>query len=216
MYEKLRCLRGGIYVIEGIIGVGKTTLGNSLENYLNSVGIKCKFYKEYFNDDLLNQFISDMKTYAYFFQMMMLMKRIEIYKEAEEFAKLGGVSFIDRSLVGDMTFAKMHYENGNISDNEFNIYNNFIKKENLLVPSACIYLQCNTNTSITRVKNRGHESEINGYDIDYLTNLKNMYDRVMTDSTNIKVINLDWNNSIKLINNMIAEEDLLKIINLLL
>jgi deoxyadenosine/deoxycytidine kinase len=92
MYEKFRVLKGGIYLIEGIIGVGKTTLGNSLEYYLNSVGLKCKFYKEYFNEDLLNQFIGNMKSYAYFFQMMMLTKRIEIYKEAEEFSKSGGIS----------------------------------------------------------------------------------------------------------------------------
>lgn len=74
MYEKLRSLKGGIYIIEWIIGIGKTTLGTSLENYLNNIGLKCKFYKEYYNEDLLNQFIGDMKKYAYFFQMMMAVK----------------------------------------------------------------------------------------------------------------------------------------------
>ena len=53
MYEKLRSLKGGIYIIDEIIGVGKTTLGTSLENYLNDIGLKCKLYKEYYNEDLL-------------------------------------------------------------------------------------------------------------------------------------------------------------------
>jgi deoxyadenosine/deoxycytidine kinase len=215
MYEKLRMLKGGIYIIEGIIGVGKTTLGNSLEYYLNSVGLKCKFYKEYFNENLLNQFIGDMKSYAYFFQMMMLVKRIEIYKEAEEFSKLGGISFIDRSLIGDMTFAKMHYINKNISEDEWKIYNNFIKDEKLLVPSSCIYLKCNTETSINRIKNRGLISEINGYNMDYITKLKDMYDDVISSTTNVKIVSLNWDKSIILNDNMISEDSLINIINLL-
>jgi len=215
-YEKLRSLRGGIYVIEGIIGVGKTTLGKSLEKYLNDVGIKCKFYKEYFNKDLLDQFITDMKKYAYFFQMMMLVKRIEIYKEAEEFSKLGGVSFIDRSLVGDMTFAKMHYKSGNISDDEWQIYNNFIKREKLLTPTACIYLRCNMKTTLFRIQNRGITSEINGYTTKYLIELNDMYNDVIKDTTNIKTICLDWDKSVKLVDNIISEDNLLDILNLLL
>jgi len=216
MYEKLRVLKGGIYIIEGIIGAGKTTLGNSLEHYINSIGLKCKFYKEYFNEDLLNQFIGDMKSYAYFFQMMMTIKRIEIYKEAEEFSKLGGISFIDRSLIGDMTFATIHHKNGNISDDEWKIYNNFIKNEKLLVPSSCIYLKCNTEISMDRVKNRGIISEINGYNIDYINDLKNTYDTVISNTINVNVIYLNWNKSITLINNMISEDNIVEIINLLL
>ena len=215
MYEKLRVLKGGIYIIEGIIGVGKSTLGNSLETYLNGVGLNCKFYREYFNKELLDQFIGDMKHYAYFFQMMMLVKRIEIYKEAEEFSKSGGISFIDRSLVGDMTFARMHYENGNISEDEWKIYNNFIKNEKLLTPSACIYLQCNTNTSMNRINNRGIETEINGYDTGYINKLKDMYNDVILNTTNVKVISLDWDNQIKLVDNLIPEDELIKIIDLL-
>ena len=216
MYEKLRSLKGGIYIIEGIIGVGKTTLGTSLENYLNNVGLQCKFYKEYFNEDLLNQFIGDMKKYSFFFQMMMVVKRIEIYKEAEEFSKLGGIAFIDRSLVGDMVFAEMHHKNGNISDDEWKIYNNFIKSEKLFTPSACIYLQCNTNTSVNRMNNRGIISEVNNYDINYINTLKDMYDHVISNINNIKIISLDWNNPINFTNNIIPEDNIIEIINMLL
>lgn len=216
MYEKFRLLKGGIYIIEGIIGVGKTTLGISLEHYLNSVGLKCKFYKEYFNEDLLNQFIGDMEKYAYFFQMMMLVKRFEIYKEAEKFSELGGIAFIDRSLVGDMVFANMHHKNGNISDDEWKIYNNFIKNENLFVPTACIYLQCSTETSINRMNDRGIVAEINNYGSDYITTLKDMYDDVISNINNIKIISLNWNKSINFTDNLISEDSIIEIINLLL
>jgi len=216
MYEKLRSLKGGIYIIEGIIGVGKTTLGISLEKYLNDIGLKCKFYKEYVNEDFLNQFIGDMKSYAYFFQMMMAVKRIEIYKQAEDFSKLGGISFIDRSLIGDITFATMHYNNGNISDDEWKIYNNFIKNEKLLTPSACIYLQCNSETCLNRIKNRGLKSEILGYDINYLNKLNNVYEIVILNNTNLKTIVLDWNKQLNLLDKIISEDYIIEILDLLL
>ena len=215
MYEEFRHFRGGIYIIEGIIGAGKTTLGNSLETYFNDIGIECKFYKEYVNKELLNQFIGDMTKYAYSYQMIMLIKRLEIYKEAEEFSKLGGIAFIDRSLVGDMTFAKMHHNKKNISDSEWEIYNNFVKNEKVLTPTACIYLDCDINTSIDRIKTRGIISEINGYNNNYLNELKNMYDDVINNQKNVKVIKIDWNDSMILKDRLITDDDLVNIIRLL-
>lgn len=218
MYEQFRSLKSGIYIIEGIIGAGKTTLGNSIEYYLNNIGIECKFYKEYVNNELLNQFISNMPRYAYSYQMIMLIKRLEIYKKAEEFSRLGGVSIIDRSLVGDMTFAKMHYEKNNITDGEWEIYNNFVKNEKVLSPTACIYLNCNVDTSKSRINNRGIISEINGYDNNYLEELKRAYDDVIANllNVNVNVIRLDWDSPIILKDKLIIDHQLVKIIKLLL
>src|SRR5687767_9035911 len=105
-YDKFKSLKGGVFTIEGIIGAGKTTLGKSLEQFLNECGIKTRFFPEYINKDLLSQYIGDMKRYAYSFQLIMLCKRIEIYRIAEAFASTGGVALIDRSIIGDMSFAR--------------------------------------------------------------------------------------------------------------
>src|SRR4051812_7244364 len=107
LYCRFKSLKCGVFTIEGIIGVGKTTLGRSLEKMLNDNGIATKFFPEYVNKDLLGQYIGNMHRYAYSFQLIMLCKRIEIYREAERFAATGGVAIIDRSIVGDMTFALM-------------------------------------------------------------------------------------------------------------
>lgn len=196
LYDKFKHLRSGIYVIEGIIGAGKTTFGKSAENYLNNIGLECKFFPEYVNIDLLNQFIGDMKKYAYPFQMLMLFKRVETYKEAERYAKTGGISLIDRSIAGDMSFAKMHVQNGNITQEEWNTYINVIKKEVLPTPSACIYLQCNPENSINRIKHRGYSSEINGYSINYLDELSKTYSETIEDCKNVRNIVINWNISL--------------------
>src|SRR5579862_286850 len=146
-YNRYRSLRGGMFVIEGTVGAGKSSLGKSLTKYLNDIGIETRFFTEFVNEDLLQQFISDMKKYAYPFQVILLQKRIETYRRAEEYTKTGGVAIIDRSLIGDMTFAKMHVDAGNISADEYQVYLKLIEKEKLPVPIACLFLQCDIMTA---------------------------------------------------------------------
>src|SRR5690606_19019230 len=103
----------------------------------------------------------------YAFQMIMLYKRIEIYREAERFAASGGIALVDRSMIGDMTFARMQKNNGNFTDDEWKIYLLTMEKEIQLVPTANIYLYCSPETSLERVLIRGIEAEIKGYDPKY-------------------------------------------------
>jgi deoxyadenosine/deoxycytidine kinase len=192
-YEKFRHLRSGIYVIEGLIGVGKSTLGLSLENYLNSIDIKCKYFAEYSNKPLLEQYISNMPKYAYTFQLFMLSKRIEIYRQAEEFSKTGGISFIDRSIYGDMAFAYMQKEKGFISEEEWNIYLNIMKQEIQLAPTAILFLKCDLDLCLQRLNKRGDKSEISGYNIEYYQSLNSAYEHIMNNYNNSKYIEIDWN-----------------------
>lgn len=193
LYNKFRSLKGGIFTIEGIIGVGKTTLGTSLESFLNSIGLNTKFYPEYVNKELLEQYIKDMNKYAYSFQMIMLCKRIEIYRDAERFASTGGIALIDRSIVGDMTFARMQKDNGNFTDDEWRIYLSLMKQEIQLSPTANIYLYCSPENSLQRVIKRGNEAEIKGYDPKYMKQLHDAYEISIAECNNIHHIRLDWN-----------------------
>lgn len=191
-YNRFRSMRGGVYTIEGLIGVGKTTLGRSLERYLNENGLEAKFFPEYVNKELLSQYIKDMKRYAYAFQMVMLCKRIEIYRQAELFSRTGGISLIDRSIVGDMTFARMQMENGYFTPEEWAVYLNLVKSEIQLAPTASLYLRCTAATSLERVKSRGNESEINGYTYDYMNKLHNAYTVSFSHCTDLRHIVIEW------------------------
>lgn len=197
-YDHFRSLKGGIFTIEGIIGVGKTTLGKSLVYYLNEIGLEAKFYPEYMNKDLLNQYIEDMKRYAYTFQMIMLCKRIEIYREAERYAATGGIAIIDRSIIGDMTFARMQKDNGNFTESEWQVYLSLMKQEIQLTPTKSLFLKCTPCTSMDRVKLRGIESEIKGYDIKYMEQLYAAYEISINECNNVNHIILEWDNPISL------------------
>ncbi len=155
-HRKYRCLVGSVITIEGTIGVGKTTLGKSLEKYLNDVcGLRAKFYPENVPQELLKLFISNIRSntfsssvgsdslpnndgifpesirsfdddrfgtknpYAFVIQLIMLQNRHQTYKEAFDEANKGTIVIVDRSLVGDYTFASMHKKDGNIDSKEW-------------------------------------------------------------------------------------------------
>lgn len=192
-FEKYRALRGSIIPLEGGIGHGKTTLGKSMVHFLESIGLKAKFYPEYFNKQLLDQYLSNMKQYAYTFQLVMLSKRIAIYREAEEYAQTGGIAIIDRSILGDMTFARMQRVKGFITETEWNIYYDMLLQEVQLTPSVTIFLDCTTKTALSRINKRGIKSEINSYDVDYMNDVHDAYMESMKDSINVRHIMVDWN-----------------------
>lgn len=184
-------VKGNIIVIEGNISAGKSTFGMKLKTYIESLSKthKCKFFEEYRNDVLLSQYISDMKRYSYSFQLFMLSKRIQTYKEAIEFSLNGGISIIDRSIIGDYTFCKFQMKRQNISQDEFNVYCSVLREENLLYPHYIIYLDCDVDICLQRIKQRGLSSEIDGYDRQYIQDLNDEYklslESIKTDNNNV-------------------------------
>lgn len=215
-YNTYKSLKSSVFTIEGIIGVGKTSLGKSLEKYLNNINIKAKFYPEYVNKELLCQYINDMKKYAYSFQLVMLFKRIEIYREAERFAASGGVALIDRSIIGDMTFAHLQKNNGNFTDEEWETYLSVMKQEIQLTPTASIYLKCTLDIAMQRINKRGIEAEIKGYTIEYLEQLNDAYECAIANCINVRHIPINWNSDVITDNNYLNDDSVISILNLLL
>lgn len=173
-YYNFSCLRASVITIEGGIGVGKTSLGRSIERFLNKLGIKTKFFPEYVNQTLLTQFIGDMKRYAYSFELFMLAKRAEIYRDAQRFADLGGLAIIDRSINGDWAFTKMQYDAGRITEEDWKTYQDILNAENFYEPSLTIFLDCSIERSLARINKRGRDGE-SGYTEDYLQKLEIAY-----------------------------------------
>ena len=184
-------LRGSVITIEGLIGIGKTTLGRAIVNYLSSNGFNARFYPEYVNEDFLKTYIANMEKYSFSFQLFMLEKRIEIYNEAQRFAETGGIAIIDRSINGDYTFALMQLKKGFFDDEEWQVYLSILRKEKIPEPSLTLYLICSPETSMRRVKKRGIQSEINGYTIEYMKELNAAYNESMK-TVKHPLVTVDW------------------------
>ena len=189
---KYRCLAGSIITLEGLIGVGKSTLGISLENYLNKIGIKARFFPEYLCEPLLKQYISDMKKYSYSFQIIMLQKRLEIYQKAHQYSLTGGIAIVDRSLIGDYTFAKMQNQAGFISSEEMEVYLSIMNQEITIEPTNIIFLDCLPEVAYQRMIGRGNQAEKKGYSIDYFEKLSEAYQKTLKKTFH-KVTKIDWN-----------------------
>ncbi len=192
-YEALRHLRGSIILIEGIIGAGKTTLASKMADLLTRVGIPVKFFEENVNGYLLDLFLKDMKKYAFAFQLLMPAQRRNIYLQAMEFSRMhNGVSIIDRSLYGDLAFANMHHDVGNIDDVEWKAYESLMNDTPLPQPSIILYLDVDPEVAMIRIKARNRGAEANTYTLEYLQDLDENY-RCLLEGSELPLRYIDWN-----------------------
>lgn len=189
--RRFMCIRGNVIVLEGPIGVGKSTLGRSLENYLKKIKLPVKFFPEFLNKPLLDLYLSDMKKYACAFQVIIARERLRIYREATEFSNSGGISIIDRSLIGDYTFAHMQKEKDYINDEEWAVYLDLIKHDPDCEPYVTLYLECEPEQAFTRMQKRNISSEVKGYTIEYFEDLHRAYMKTIR-SVQHEVMIIPW------------------------
>lgn len=188
METKFSSFKGKIITIDGCIGAGKSTLCKNLYNTFKSLNYDVKLYIEKFNNDMLSLFLSDMKKYAFMFQIYMLQQRRIIYEEAIEFVKSEGVAIIDRSMCSDIAFCLLHKDMGNISDEEWKTYNSVINEKLYETPDYIVYLDVTAEKCMERIKSRNRLNETDSYDILYLNNLIDKHKTVFKNT-----INVDWN-----------------------
>ena len=211
--RKFKCLIGSEIIIEGLIGVGKSTLGKSVTSYLEKIGLPVRFFNEFLNIKLLKLYINDMKHYGYAFQIIMMRERLRIYKEAKEFSKKGGISIIDRSLIGDYAFALMLKNKGYINDAEWEVYLDLMKYESDDEPNITVFLQCTPEQAFERMKNRSLQVEKDGYSLNYFKDLDAAYQNVINKiSHNIAIV--PWGDNCYITNDYLSDKDCKKFLEI--
>lgn len=204
--RNFRSLIGSEIVLEGLIGIGKSTLGRSLYEYLKKAGFNVKFFPEFVNEDLLGLYISDMKKYAFSYQCIIARERLRVYDEAKHFSSQGGISIIDRSLVGDVAFATMLREQGLIDDREWDVYKKFISVE-YPEPIITLYLEGGPSLAFERMKRRNLQSEVSGYTLGYFERLEKAYQKAFDNSKNVgNVVRIPWDNDV-IVNENVLDPD---------
>lgn len=143
----------GTICIDGVVGAGKSTLGEILSKELN-----IEFFKEpVLENPLLDKFYYDKKRYSFPLQVFFLNKRFKMIKEADE---LNGC-IMDRSIYGDVIFAKMLMEDGDMTPEEFELYEELLHNmlEHVKRPRLMIYLENSVDRAIEKIQMRGRDYE---------------------------------------------------------
>lgn len=157
-------------VIDAVVGAGKTSY---MEMLSEEMKIPC-FQEPVQDNPLLDKFYYDRKRYAFPLQIYFLNRRFEMLKQASE---AGEPSLMDRSIYGDMIFAKMLYEEGDMEKDEFILYRDLLTNmlDHVQAPKLMIYLKIDTESAIERIKKRGRDYE-QIVERDYWENLNKEYE----------------------------------------
>jgi deoxyadenosine/deoxycytidine kinase len=139
-------------VVEGPIGVGKTSLVTLLAEQLNGNPI----LEESENNPFLVRFYRDRRRWAFQTQMFFLLSR---YRQQEEMAQhelFSNVTITDVFLPKDRIFASL-----NLTPDELVLYDQVygLLRSRLPKPDLVIYLHAETDALMRRVKQRGREYE---------------------------------------------------------
>lgn len=132
----------------GGIAVGKTTIGKELCNRLSN----CRFIEEDVTKNVfLPDFYNDMKRWGFHSRvstLAMIASNYLIDTSNENYVVM------DRCLDELITFAEMHFDNGNMNSMEYEVYRklydcmvSFAPKINIF-----IYCYCSIGTSLERIK----------------------------------------------------------------
>jgi deoxyadenosine/deoxycytidine kinase len=140
-------------VIDGVVGAGKSTLMNILAEERGYI----PYAEPVMNNPILDKFYHNRERYSFPLQIFFLNERFKHIKLASQQEK----AVLDRSIYGDIIFAKMLKDNGEMTEEEFQIYlglfHNMI--EYCKPPKLMVYLEISPEEAMKRIAKRGRPFE---------------------------------------------------------
>lgn len=188
--------------IEGVIGVGKTSLAKKLSERLNA-----KLILENFEDNpFLEKFYHDPVSYSFHTQMYFLMSR---YKQLQEIKQ---IDLFHEYYVADYIFEKDKiFAYLNLQDDELKLYEKIVSliERTIVVPDLIIYLQSNLERLMRNIRHRDRDIEKEIKEA-YIKDLNEGYNYFFFryKATKVMIVNsaeIDFVNNEKDFENLISE-----------
>ena len=170
-------------VVEGPIGVGKTSLAKSLAQEFSARTV----FERVEDNPFLPKFYDDRKTYAFQNQLFFLLSRYQQQRD------LGQQDLFKQNLVSDYLFAKDKiFATLTLTGEELTLYQQIYQLLDPRVskPDLTIYLQARPEVLYKRIKKRDKTFE-RGITLDYLKEVAQAYNQFFFhyDDTPLLVVN---------------------------
>ena len=186
--------------IEGVIGVGKTSLAELLAERLSARLVNEKFDENPFLPD----FYRDPERYAFQTQLFFLLSRYRQQLEIRQMDVFHKLVISDYMFVKDRLFASL-----NLDEKEMSLYDSVANmlERNVINPDLVIYLQADTDRLMQRIISRERDFEKN-ISRDYIDALNQVYNEFFFRYQNSPLFIINTND-IDFVNN---EDDLEEVI----
>lgn len=172
-------------VVEGPIGVGKTSLTQRLAQHSGAQTLLEKPQ----DNPFLSRFYQDPARYALPTQLFFLFQRINEVRDLAQMELFSSQTIADYLFDKDALFARL-----TLSEDEYKLYQSVFNSMALQAPTPdlVIYLQASTDALIERVQRRGHRYERTISD-EYLSRLAQSYGEFFHhyDAAPLLVVNSD-------------------------
>ncbi len=204
-----------------MIGLGKTSVADTLNAHFQKSGIESKvFYETVDNNPILPLYYEltpeelDARRIPFLLQLFFLNKRFKTVKDCVSWNE-PIYTIQDRSIYEDWYFAYVNKNLGRISDLEFKIYEDLV--ENMMeelnelpkkAPDLMVYLKGSFETVIDRIMARGRSFEINPELKEYYFEVWKGYDDWVINHYNashVLIIDMDHTDVVK------RQEDALRV-----
>jgi len=188
--------------IEGVIGVGKTTLAKRLADKLNANLI----LEDFEDNPFLERFYDNPVRYAFHTQIYFLLSR---YKQLIE---LSQDDLFHNYIISDYIFEKDKiFAYLNLQDDELKLYETIVQsiERKIRVPDIVIYLQSTVERLMANIRHRDRNAEKNISE-DYIRDLNEGYNYFFFrfKATKVMIVNvsdIDFVNNEQDFENLIAE-----------
>jgi deoxyadenosine/deoxycytidine kinase/NTP pyrophosphatase (non-canonical NTP hydrolase) len=164
--------RSRYIIVEGPIGVGKTTLARMLREHLDTA-LLLEVFEE---NPFLSKFYESRAQYAFQTQMFFLLSR---YRQQQNVSNV----LLKKSLISDYMFAKdWLFAQLNLAGDEWEVYRQIhdALAERIATPDLVLYLKADTDVLMGRIAQRDRTYE-RDMDRDYIEALRQAYEHFFAD-----------------------------------
>ena len=177
--------RAWYIAVEGVIGVGKTTLARLLRDQFGT-GLLLEVFEE---NPFLSRFYADRARYAFQTQMFFLLSRYRQQQQGVPRSLAQGPLVSDYMFAKDKLFARL-----NLVGDEWEMYQRIQEAlaEQIPKPDLIIFLYADTDVLMGRIAQRDRPYE-RDMDRDYISSLQQSYQRFFDDYEEGLVLRINTN-----------------------